>query len=114
VSTDAEDSGHILNHHPFGKNFCDYTGHLGPQPTVIVHTGPPTRDGKGLTRKTATNQLDGLKLVCSDIRHVLVDVRVRPVPPKDGLSLLVILHLPHDLHPDPLKAKIEPAHTAEQ
>jgi len=54
----GEMSGHVLEEHPFGADFGDDAGNVGPEVTGIVLASPQPREGEGLAWITGSDEMN--------------------------------------------------------
>ena len=114
--TAAEQSGDVFSHHPSGPNFANDSGELGPEVALIRAGLPLSGDGVWLAGKAPANKVNGGKVCSSNISHVLVSLRVRPVLRQDEAGVFLVLHLParHGIAQAHFQAEFKPPHAAEQ
>jgi hypothetical protein len=82
--------------------------------SVIAVSEPLACVTKGLAGVSARDEIDGLKVVGSDITDILITGNVGPVLREHAPTKWVDFDLPRAFHPGPLKPKIEAADTGEE
>nr|WP_235183158.1 hypothetical protein [Deinococcus phoenicis] len=93
----AEDAGDVLSHHPARPKLANNTGELSPEVAFICARQSFSGDGVRLTGPSSANKVNRSKVVFSDMPHVLVSLRLRPVLVQDQAGVFLAFDLPKRL-----------------
>lgn len=107
---------HVFDDHDAGPQLSDDPEVLAPEAGAgSGEAGVFARDRDVLTRESATNHLDWLKVARADAAHVRVTSGRGPVHREHPAAPGVKLDLPRDgAEPGPFEAKLEPADAREE
>jgi hypothetical protein len=110
VQSPSKQRCHVFQHNASGSQFANHANGLKEQPGPLpVKPCPSSGVGNILTRKSAADNIDWLKVMSSTLQDIALAMHVRPVFGKHSVGVVVNFYLPFTNHPGPLKAQIKPA-----